>query len=161
MDIDVKALKEQWCGWQFDEVEFDIEVEPMIEFAVACGETEARHIDPKDPDFRAVPSYTARFHGRRSMPDDFPIKQHQGFDAGKTVEVHAPLRPGDKLIARSEIHDIYEKTGRSGPMVFIVHRMEFYNQSGQRVSTVDWRLVMQPEKTVKMDVKNVGSVEEK
>ena len=35
----------------------------------------------------------------------------------------------------------FEKTGRSGKMLFVVHRMEFFNQSGDRVSTVDWKLV--------------------
>jgi len=141
MTIDAKALKERWCGWEFDAVDFEIAAEPMVEFAVSCGETEPRFTDPDDADFQAVPSYTTRFHGRRAMPDDFPIKPHQGFDAGKCVEVHHPLRPGDKLTARSEIHDIYEKTGRSGPMLFIVHRMRFSNQRDELISVVDWRLV--------------------
>ncbi len=122
-------------------MDFEIKAPPMVEFAVSCGETQPRFTQPDDPDFQAVPSYTTRFHGRRAMPDDFPIKQHQGFDAGKSVEVHNPLRPGDKLTARSEIHDIYEKTGRSGPMLFIVHRMKFSNQRGELISVVDWRLV--------------------
>jgi hypothetical protein len=141
MDIDVKALKEKWCGWQFDEVEFEISAEPMVEFAEACGETEARYTDSKHPDFQAPPSYTARFNGRRAMPAEFPIQSRQGFDAGKSVEVHGPLRPGDKLIGTSEIHDIYEKTGRSGGMLFIVHRMKFSNQNDELISIVDWRLV--------------------
>ena len=140
-DIDVKALKEKWCGWEFDEVTFDVKPEPMVEFAAACGETQACYLDPNDPDFQAVPSYTARFHGRRAMPDDFPVKTHQGFDAGKSVEVHAALRPGDRLVAKSEIHDIYEKTGRSGGMLFIVHRMRFTKQDDELVSIVDWRMV--------------------
>ena len=46
---------------------------------------------------------------------------------------------------RSKIHDIYEKTGRSGTMVFIVHRMEFSNQRGEPVSIVDWRFLQQPD----------------
>ena len=141
METDTKALKEKWCGWEFDEVDFEMKAEPMVEFAASCGETQSRFTEPDDPDFQAVPSYTTRFHGRRAMPDDFPIKQHQGFDAGKSVDVHNPLRPGDKLTARSEIHDIYEKTGRSGPMLFIVHRMKFSNQRGELISVVDWRLV--------------------
>ena len=141
MQIDAKALKEKWCGWEFDAVDFEISAEPMVEFAVSCGETQSRFIDPGDADFQAVPSYTTRFHGRRAMPADFPIKQHEGFDAGKSVEVHNTLRPGDKLTARSEIHDIYEKTGRSGAMLFIVHRMKFSNQRGELISIVDWRLV--------------------
>ena len=51
----------------------------------------------------------------------------------------------DRLTARSHIHDIYEKTGRSGQMVFIVHRMEFSNQREELVSIVDWRFVQRPD----------------
>jgi len=141
MDIDVKKLKEEWCGWEFDSVDFEITAKPMVEFAAACGETAGHFTDPDDPDFRAVPTYTSRFHGSRAMPERFPIKSHQGFDAGKSVEVLNPLRPGDTLTAKSEIHDIYEKTGRSGGMLFVVHRMRFSNQKGEPISVVDWRLV--------------------
>ena len=141
MDIDIQELKDGWCGRQFDEVTFELDVHEMVEFAISCGETQSRFTDPDDPDFQACPSYSSRFHGRRAMPDDFPVKSHQGFDAGKCVEVYGPIRPGDKIIARSEIHDIYEKTGRSGSMLFIVHRMRFTNQRDELVSIVDWRLV--------------------
>jgi hypothetical protein len=141
MDIDIQELKKDWCGRQFDEVRFDVDAKEMVEFAEACGETASRYTDPSDPDFQAPPSYTSKFHGRRAMPEDFPIKSHQGFDAGKCVQVHTPLRPGDTVIARSEIHDIYEKTGRSGSMLFIVHRMRFSNQNEELLSIVDWRLV--------------------
>ncbi|MCP4036774.1 MAG: MaoC family dehydratase, partial [bacterium] len=55
---------------------------------------------------------------------------------------YAPMRPGDTITGRSQIHDIYEKTGRSGPMMFVVHRMEFTNQDGVKVAIVDWRVVM-------------------
>ena len=141
MDIDIQELRDGWCGRQFDEVTFKLDVHEMVEFAVSCGETQPRFTDPDDPDFQAVPSYSSRFHGRRAMPDDFPIRSQQGFDAGKCVEVYGPIRPGDKITARSEIHDIYEKTGRSGSMLFIVHRMRFTNQRDEVVSLVDWRLV--------------------
>lgn len=141
MDIDAKALKEEWCGWEFDSVDFQMTAGPMVEFAVACGETAACFTNPEDPNFRAVPTYTSRFHGSRAMPDHFPVKSHQGFDAGKSVEIFNALRPGDTLTAKSEIHDIYEKTGRSGGMLFVVHRMRFSNQAGEPISIVDWRLV--------------------
>jgi hypothetical protein len=141
MDIDIQALKDGWCGRQFDEVSFELDVKEMTDFAIACGETQSRFVDPSDPDFQAVPSYSSRFHGRRAMPDDFPVKSHQGFDAGKCVQVLGTIRPDDTITARSEIHDIYEKTGRSGGMLFIVHRMRFTNQNDELVSIVDWRLV--------------------
>ncbi len=141
MDIDVNQLKEDWCGRQFDEVQIPVAAKEIVEFAQACGETAARFTDPSDPDFQAPPSYTSRFHGGRAMPKDFPIQSHQGFDAGKCVHVNGPLRAGDTVTARSEIHDIYTKTGRSGNMLFIVHRMTFTNQNEEPISVVDWRLV--------------------
>ena len=49
--------------------------------------------------------------------------------------------PTYRIQGRSEIADIYAKTGRSGMMLFIVHRMNFYNQQDEHLATVDWRLV--------------------
>ena len=145
MSIDVKALKDEFVGQRFDEVEFEPEAHAMAEFAIACGETAPEFTDPGHPDFRAVPNYTSCCRGRRSLPKDFPFRMLASFDAGKCVEVHGPIRAGDKLIARSHVHDVYEKTGRSGGMLFIVHRMEFSNQRDELVSIVDWRMVVRME----------------
>jgi hypothetical protein len=141
MAVDVQALKERFVGHQFDEVDFEVGAEEMREFAAACGETAPHYTDPSHPEFRAVPNYTTRLHGRRQLPEDFPVDMLRSFDAGKRVEVHGPIRPGDRIVGRSHIHDIYEKTGRSGGMLFIVHRMEFSNSRDELVSIVDWRLV--------------------
>jgi hydroxyacyl-ACP dehydratase HTD2-like protein with hotdog domain len=76
------------------------------------------------------------------MPEGFPAEDlRRAFDAGKCVTAHAPVRVGRKLAGDSRIADVYVKTGRTGSMVFIVHRMEFRDDAGQPVSTVDWRLV--------------------
>jgi hydroxyacyl-ACP dehydratase HTD2-like protein with hotdog domain len=141
MDIDVGAIRDEFVGHQFDEVSFEIATEDLIEYAKTCGEIAPRFTEPSDSDFQAVPNYPARFHGRRQLPKGFPVKLTKSFDAGKAVEIHRPIRPGDTVTAKSRIHDIYEKTGRSGGMMFVVHRMEFFNQSDQLVSIVDWRLV--------------------
>ena len=53
MEFDVKALKEEWCGWEFDSIDFEMKAEPMVEFAVACGETAAWFTDPEHADFQA------------------------------------------------------------------------------------------------------------
>jgi hydroxyacyl-ACP dehydratase HTD2-like protein with hotdog domain len=115
--------------------------EEMLAFARACGETDPRFSDPAHPDFQAPPTYTARFLGRRVLPENFPSPMGRSFDAGKTVTVRLPVRRGDVLVAHSRIHEVYQKTGRSGSMTFIVHRMEFENQRGEIVSVVDWRMV--------------------
>jgi acyl dehydratase len=130
-----------WVGKEFDTTEFEVVEAEMLAFAETCGETDPRFVDRESPDFQAVPTYTARFVARRTLPEHFPRPQGRGFDAGKRVTVHAPVRAGDRLIGHSKIAEVYQKTGRSGPMTFIVHRMEFENQRGETVSTVDWRMV--------------------
>jgi hypothetical protein len=139
--VDVADLKAKWTGQTFDEVSFEIDGAALVEFALACGETLPRYTDRSDDDFQAVPSYTSRYHGRRQLPEGFPVDMESSFDGGKCVEWHAPVRPGDTLVARSRIHDIFEKTGRSGGMMFIVHRMEFTNQRDELVSIVDWKMI--------------------
>jgi hypothetical protein len=39
------------------------------------------------------------------------------------------------------ISEIYTKTGRSGTMIFVVNRMSFTNQHGEKVAAVDWRQI--------------------
>ena len=142
MEIDIPAVRKAHVGFEFDEATFEIKPEILIDFATACGETEARFVDPHDSDFQAVPNYASSFHGRRNLPENFPADIRRSFDAGKCCESFAPIRPGDTITGRSHIHDIYEKTGRSGSMMFVVHRMEFSNQEDVQVAIVDWRLVM-------------------
>jgi hypothetical protein len=139
--MNVQELKEKWTGWEFDLRDFAVEPGPMLDFAVACGETLPKYVDPDDPEFQAVPSYCARFHGHRQLPEKFPMNRAESFDGGKCVEYKAPIRPGDTLTARSTIHNIFEKTGRSGGMMFVVHRMAFTNQHGELVSVVDWKMI--------------------
>ena len=141
--MEIAELKAEWVGVEFDSVEFEIKPEKILEFSAACGEGEERFRDASHPDFQAPPTFTSQFHGRRMFPEGFPSLGGYGgaFDAGKCVISHLPIRPGDRLTAKSHIHDVYEKTGRSGHMTFIVHRMEFSNQDGELVSVVDWRMI--------------------
>ena len=142
MEIDVEKLKKDWAGSVFDTVELEIKAEDLRDYALACGEIAPCYTEPSHPDFRAVPNFASRYVGRRVLPDSFPrLSDGFGFDAGKCVTVLGAIRPGDRVTAKSRIHDIYTKTGRSGTMLFIVHRMEFSNQRGEPVSIVDWRMV--------------------
>ncbi len=139
---DLDAIKAEWIGHQFDEATFPVTSEDMVAWAEACGETDPRFIDPADEDFQAHPNFTACLTTGRMLPEGFPkIGPGFGIDGGKTVEIHAPVRPGDVLTGRASIHDVYDKTGRSGTMVFIIHRMDFFNQDGTAVSTVDSKMI--------------------
>ncbi len=52
---------------------------------------------------------------------------------GVEVEFFEPIRPGDRLTATPRIADIYERVGRSGPMVFQVVETTYRNQRGEVV----------------------------
>jgi hypothetical protein len=47
-----------------------------------------------------------------------------------------------KLTARTHLHDLYAKTGRSGRMTFMVTRMEIYDPAGTQLATADTRIVI-------------------
>ena len=142
---EVQEAKAKYVGYVFDTASFTADQAKMLAWAEACGETDPRFTDPSNPDFQAHPTFTASLVSRRVLPQDFPkIGGPRGIDGGKAVEILRPIRPGDKLKASATIADIYEKTGRSGTMTFIVQRMSFVNQRDEPVSTVDWKMIRNP-----------------
>lgn len=90
----------------------------------------------------APPTFVLRMHGRKFMPNELVEGLGRaGFDAGKDVEFGVPVRAGDTLTSSSAVHDIYEKTGRSGTMVFVVLRTVISNQRGEQVAAVDQKMM--------------------
>ena len=140
--LNLAEVRENWVGIEFDWATFDMRTEEMVEWAQACGEEDQRFVDPAHPDFQGHPGYTTHCMSGRVLPDGFPqIGGGFGIDGGKSVQVHAPIRPGDTLHATTTIADVFDKTGRSGTMIFIVQRMEFRDDRGELVSTVDWKMI--------------------
>jgi len=143
-DVDIAGLREQYVGTIFQELDLVVDGDRMLEWAISCGETDPRYIDPEHPDFQASTSFPTHINAARMLPDDFKeIGSGRGIDGGKSIEWHRPMRAGDALHATVQIGDIYAKTGRSGTMVFIVNRMSFYDGSNELVATVDWRMIRQ------------------
>lgn len=139
--MEIEELKRRFLNRDFDERSFEVREDAMLEFAAAVGESAPRYTDPSHADFQAPPTFCARFHGRRMLPGDFP-QLGIPLDAGKCVMPQRPIRAGTKLVGRSHLHDVYEKTGRTGRMIFLVSRMELYDPGETLVSIVDSRLVI-------------------
>jgi acyl dehydratase len=123
----------------------------MVEdFCKAIGESGALYTDPgaatKGPHGTIVapPSYAVTFRNGRNFFEHIPRFGRQGFDAGKDVEFVAPIRPGDRVTLSSHVKEIYEKTGRSGSMVFVIVRSTLKNQNGEVVAHVDHRFMNRP-----------------
>lgn len=53
-----------------------------------------------------------------------PVPLPRRMWAGSQFEFHKPLRIGDAMTRTSTIHDVTEKTGRTGPLVFVKVRHE-------------------------------------
>ena len=64
--------------------------------------------------------------------------------AGIDFELEQPLRPGDLIRVSSEVKEIYEKTGRTGTMVFAVVRSTLINQRDEVVARIDHRMMNRP-----------------
>ena len=54
---------------------------------------------------------------------------------GKEVEVFRPIKPGDKLIGVNRIKNIYEKSGKQGPLIFTEREFEVKDKNGLPVFT--------------------------
>jgi acyl dehydratase len=135
-------------GQVFDETSFaPVTKEEMIAFATALGETNPLYTDEaaaaKGP-YRglvAPPTFVTKLRPNKFTPEHLPRFGKVGFDGGRDLEVLTPVRPGDRLTMLSTIHDIYEKTGRTGSMYFIVIRNEVKNQNGEKVAVIDHRIM--------------------
>ncbi len=140
--IDVEALREQFLNVVFDEYELTLDAERLADYARSCGETAPRFTDPSHPDFQAPPTIASSFNARTRNPEGFPKFKGLGMDAGKAVAPDKPMRPGVPITAKTHLHDIYTKTGRSGRMVFFVHRMEFSDPDGTLLGSADTSVVI-------------------
>ncbi len=88
---------------------------------------------------------------RLSPPPDPGINFGTTFMAGSRQEYHLPIRAGDTLVGYASIAQVYEKTGRSGRMVFVVRRNRYLNQHGETVATLETSMVHRETKAVEGD----------
>jgi acyl dehydratase len=135
-------------GQEFDHTVFPPVTEAeILAYGAAYGETNPLHTDPSAAaraphgGLIAPPTFAVSLRGSHFMPRGMRDVGRNGFDAGKDIEMGAPIRPGDVLTASSTVHDIYEKTGRSGTMMFIVFRTTVTNQVGDMVAVVDQKMM--------------------
>jgi acyl dehydratase len=51
-------------------------------------------------------------------------------------ELHRPIRAGETLLCRPRVSDIYEKTGKSGAMAFVVRETAVTDTANELVATL-------------------------
>ncbi|HUY28484.1 MAG TPA: MaoC family dehydratase N-terminal domain-containing protein [Candidatus Binataceae bacterium] len=121
--------------------------EKIAKFCAAIGETNPLYTDDEAAKagpyggLVAPPSFATMFRNGRHFFENVPRFGKRGFDAGKDAEFLAPIRPGDAITLASAVKEIYEKTGRTGTMVFVVIRSTLKNQNGEVVAHIDHRFM--------------------
>ena len=140
--MDIEDLKARYLNLEFDRKDFTIRAEDAATVARLSGETRPDLIDPEHPDFSVTPAYLASLASGRHLPIDFPKLGGLPVDGGKAVRCLATVRPHEKLTGRTHLHDIYDKSGRSGRMIFLVSRMELFNEQEQKLAMSDARMIL-------------------
>lgn len=67
-----------------------------------------------------------------------PVPLPRRMWAGSQLEFHAPLRVGDEISRTSTIEDVTEKSGRSGPLVFVKVRHEVSRRGEARPALTEF-----------------------
>ena len=75
---------------------------------------------------------------RMDPPPDAKVKfGNNTIMAGQLHQYYLPVRPGDTIEGFAQVKEVYEKTGRSGRLVFVVRRTRFANQHGEDVAAME------------------------
>src|SRR5689334_22281358 len=81
-----------------------------------------------------------------------PVPLPRRMWAGSQFEFHAPLRVGDTLTRTSTIHDVTEKSGRTGPLVFVKVRHEIRRANETEVALTEFHDIVYREAPAPGDV---------
>ena len=140
--VSSEELKAQFANVVFDETSITLDPERLLKIAAGIGEQRAEYTDSEHPEFQATHTALGAIVARRMLPVDFPKLGGIPMDGGKSVNIHAPVRPDVELSACSRLHEIYDKKGRSGRMIFIVVRMDLLDPQEVCVATIDSKIVI-------------------
>jgi acyl dehydratase len=121
---------------------FQVTEEMITAFAQAVGETSPQYVSPEQAQETAnggliAPPIFYDVFRTDQVPDPKVKFGKVSFNAGQRCEFYAPIRPGDTITVKARVTDVYEKTGRTGKMVFIVRQTTYENQQGEKVAVVE------------------------
>jgi len=114
-------------GKEFPPFAVTVERGKIKEFARAIGDLSPFYLDDavgrasEWGDIIAPPTFATTFR-----EDSGTLLKELGVDISRVLhgeqefEQFKPIRPGETYLCRSKVVDVYEKTGRSGPMGFVV-----------------------------------------
>jgi acyl dehydratase len=143
MPVDDLAFDRSWFERDLDAGTFKITREMILDYARAVEDRHVLEAAEDNQPLAAPPLFCAVLTGRDRFPDLKLKFGRRQFHAGQGYTSYAPVIEGDTLKATSRLIDVYEKTGRSGRMVFTVFELTYLNQDGRKVAAIRQSMVRQ------------------
>ena len=142
-------------GKEFPLGEFHVTAEDIRDFAEAVGDRNPLYLDPEAaqqagyPAVIAPPTFCMHIRGQRVLPE-IPLDPGlTSLHAGQEFEYTDEIYAGQTYTAVGKLVEVYEKTGRSGPLGVIVREMAVRDATGKTVVTLRERqMIRSPEKKI-------------
>jgi hydroxyacyl-ACP dehydratase HTD2-like protein with hotdog domain len=146
----VQAARDRYLGMSVVARGYQIRDEDIKAYCYALGDQRWLELAQEEPEsllappaFVSIPfAREAPLHKHRedgTLPTfdglpipDLPLKRRMA--GGVDAEYYLPVRAGDCLTAVARYSDIYWKAGRSGPIIFVIRHVEYFNQRGEKVA---------------------------
>jgi hypothetical protein len=105
-----------------------VEAGHLKRFVEAIGDRNPRWVEEAPPTFLVAIAPT-------SVHLEEAEEYGKGWlNGGNRFEYIEPVRVGDSITATGKVADVYEKTGSSGSLLFIIFETEYVNQHGRTVA---------------------------
>jgi acyl dehydratase len=115
------------------------------DFARAIGDLNPLYLDDRIGaasewgDIIAPPTFPTTFRdetGGAALLQDLGVDISRVLHGEQEFELHRALRPGETFLCRSKVVDIYEKSGRSGGLAFVVRETAVTDGANEIVATM-------------------------
>jgi acyl dehydratase len=115
------------------------------DFARAIGDLNPLYLDDRVGaasewgDIIAPPTFPITFRdetGGAALLQDLGVDISRVLHGEQEFELHRALRPGETFLCRSKVVDIYEKSGRSGGLAFVVRETAVTDGANEIVATM-------------------------
>jgi 3-methylfumaryl-CoA hydratase len=133
-----------WIGHEDPPVRVEVSKNDIVRYSIATEQMQEKYLNGEEAPLMFVFNLFGVPQKIEDLrPDGLPRNLDTGINlplkrvmaGGTRIRHFRPIRPGDVLTGTSKIIDLYEKTGRQGPLIFTVRELSVTDADGAPVFT--------------------------